>query len=142
MVITLVILMIVAILGNLIYQNKKHNFSTTFENSTTALAVDVKTKQLRVGFVFPRYCKIEDVIDVDMDVRTKKGHVIRNAAIGSLVAGNVGAWIGITSTKDKIQKIIIRLTLKDGSMLSSSIKEPKKSDLKDLERVVNVISQC
>ncbi|SDJ74698.1 hypothetical protein [Streptococcus gallolyticus] len=140
--IILIIATVILILGNLAYQNKKHGFSTTLGTSSDILAVDVKSRQLRIGALLPRYCKIDDVIDVDMDVKTKKGHTIRNATIGSLVAGNVGALVGIASTRDKIQKITLRITLKDGSVLSSYIKEPKPKNLKDLERVVNIASEC
>lgn len=140
----LIILTIIAVFIlsgiNILKKNKEYNFKSTA--STLSLAVDAVSKQMRIGFFVPHYFKIADVIDIDMDVKTKKGHTIRNATIGSLVAGNVGALVGIASTRDKIQKIIIRVTLKDGSTFSTYIKEPKKNDLNDLQRIVNIASEC
>ncbi len=136
----LILLAIVAafILGaiNIVRGNKKYGFKSTV--STLSLAVDAQSKQMRIGYFLPHYFKIADVIDIDMDVRTKKGHTIRNAAIGGLVAGNIGAWVGASSTADKISKIIIRVTLKDGSKFSTYIKDPKKNDLNDLQRIVDI----
>lgn len=140
----LILLAMVAafILGaiNIVRGNKKYGFKSTV--GTLSLAVDAQSKQMRIGYFLPRYFKVSDVVDIDMDVRTKKGHTIRNATIGSLVAGNVGALVGIASTRDKISKIIVRVTLKNGSTLSTYIKDPKPKDLSDLERIVNVASQC